>query len=82
MKTETLLKVDGMTCRSCVNHVGEALREVAGVAEVDVRLRAGQVLVAHDPGTSVDALIAALQAAGYDARAAQPTEPGAEPLSM
>lgn len=65
---ETILDVTGMTCRSCVGHVNDALREIGGVSEVDVRLREGKVLVRHDADTApVPRLIEALAEAGYDA---------------
>ncbi len=64
---QTLLDVQGMSCASCVHHVGTALKEVDGVSNVDVRLREGKVLVRHDAGTPVESLVAALADAGYDA---------------
>ena len=64
--TETTLDVTGMSCGSCVRHVSTALRSLDGVTEVDVRLKEGKVVVSHDPArTSTDALIAALDKAGY-----------------
>lgn len=66
METKTsVLAVQGMTCRSCVSHVGQALRGVAGVSEVEVRLREGEVVVKHDAAAPVSSLIAALRDAGY-----------------
>lgn len=66
---ETLLDVSGMSCNSCVRHVNEALRELKGVREVQVRLQEGKVLVKHDPqGVPVSAMIAALQDAGYESK--------------
>ena len=65
---ETLLKVDGMSCGSCVHHVDVALKDVDGVSKVDVRLRQGQVLVQHDADTAVESLVKALADAGYEAR--------------
>lgn len=67
---ETLLNVQGMTCRSCVHHVGEALRDLDGIAEVDVRLQKGQVLVRHDARTPVAKMIEALSEAGYESSTA------------
>ncbi|WP_437576654.1 heavy-metal-associated domain-containing protein [Sorangium sp. So ce887] len=66
---ETLLQVGGMSCPSCIRHIDSALRELDGVAEVDVRLREGTVVVQHDPASaSVDALVEAVRGAGYDVR--------------
>lgn len=67
---ETLLEVQGMSCASCVHHVGVALKELEGVSKVDVRLREGKVLVRHEPAISVDSLVQALADAGYAARPA------------
>lgn len=61
----TVLTVEGMTCPSCVAHVNRALRDLDGVAAVDVRLREGTVTVKHEPAAPVDALVEALREAGY-----------------
>ncbi|WP_437926764.1 heavy-metal-associated domain-containing protein [Sorangium sp. So ce291] len=67
---ETILGVDGMSCPSCIRHIDSALRELAGVDKVDVRLREGTVAVRHDPASApVDALVEAVRGAGYDVRA-------------
>lgn len=61
------LSVSGMTCASCVRHVDRALRDLAGVSAVTVRLREGKVSVRHDPTEApVETLIEALREAGYD----------------
>lgn len=64
--TTTVLAVEGMTCASCVRHVGEALRSVPGVASVDVDLREARATVRHEPGAAL-ALVASLHDAGYPA---------------
>jgi copper ion binding protein len=70
MSHETILNVDGMTCGNCVKHVGEALRKLDGVTAVEVDLSSGRVRVEHDPArVPVPRMIAALDDAGYDARA-------------
>jgi copper chaperone len=63
---QTLLKVAGMSCGSCVHHVDVALKDVRGVSKVDVRLREGEALVQHDADTSVESLVKALADAGYE----------------
>jgi copper chaperone len=68
-ETETSLQVLGMSCASCVRHVGAALQEVRGVSKVDVRLTEGKVQVRHDSQTPVESLIEAVVEAGYEARA-------------
>lgn len=63
------LKVDGMTCGSCVKAAGRALRAVPGVEAVDVRLDSGTATVrGAEVAAQVPALLAALSAAGYPAR--------------
>ena len=67
--TATLeLEVNGMTCGACERHVGEALAEVPGVAEVAVdRERGTATVTAGAQAPSLTALVEALAAAGYDA---------------
>jgi copper chaperone len=65
---ETLLEVGGMSCPSCVRHVQKALNELGDVQNVDVRLREGQVRVTHGPSVAPDALVEALQRAGYPSK--------------
>ncbi|MDP1742392.1 heavy-metal-associated domain-containing protein [Polaromonas sp.] len=65
------LKVDGMTCGSCVNAVSRALSAVPGVETVDVGLETGIATVRGGQVTEqVKALLGALATAGYSARAA------------
>ena len=67
LNRETLLDVNGMSCPSCIRHINEALGDLAGVANVEVRLDDGKVLVRHDPGAApTDRLIEALREAGYE----------------
>lgn len=67
---ETKLKVDGMSCPSCVFHINAALKDLEGVEGVEVKLREGQVLVKHVAGVPVVSLVSALRDAGYASRAA------------
>jgi len=61
------LEVSGMRCGGCAANVEKALRSVSGVADVRVDLAAGSAEVR---GTAPpEALVAAVQRAGYDARA-------------
>lgn len=63
-----VIYIDGMTCNGCVNGVMKALAALP-VAEVEVSL-AGQFasLQFDESRTSVDALIEAIENAGFDAR--------------
>ncbi|CAL8968069.1 Copper-exporting P-type ATPase [Cellulomonas sp. T2.31MG-18] len=73
------LAVEGMTCASCVARVEKRLNRVPGVqATVNLALEQAHVRVEVPEGGSpadVDALVAAVQAAGYDAHPITPTAP-------
>jgi Cu+-exporting ATPase len=62
------LDIEGMTCASCVNRIERYLRKVEGVREATVNLATERATVVAEPGVTVDALIAAVEAAGYEAR--------------
>lgn len=59
----TTLRITGMSCNSCVRHVGDALRGVAGVSAVEVSLP-DQAKVIHE-GAELPAMVAAVESAGY-----------------
>lgn len=64
--TTTNLSVEGMTCGSCVGQVEKALKATPGVTEASVNLATER---AHVRGnTDTNTLIAAIAAAGYQAR--------------
>jgi copper chaperone len=65
----TELKVDGMTCGSCVASVTKALKRVPGVQDVEVDLASGIARVSGQHAAQ-PALVAALGEAGYKACAA------------
>jgi copper chaperone CopZ len=65
----TELKITGMMCDACVQHVGKALRAVPDVRQAEVDLQAGRATVRHegaDEPALVQALIAAVDEAGYE----------------
>jgi copper chaperone CopZ len=64
-QSTTSLKVDGMGCPSCVQHIEETLGGLPGVGAVEVQLREGRVSVKHDDSIAGEALMAALETAGY-----------------
>ena len=69
---ETILDVEGMSCSSCQRHVEKAVGALAGVGAVHVDLATGRVRVVHDPAqSSVEAMVRAIDDAGYTARAAR-----------
>src|SRR6185437_12110443 len=65
---EVALKIEGMTCASCVARVEKALARVPGVSEVRVNLASEEAhLHRRQGGADLGALIAAVEAAGYGA---------------
>ncbi len=60
------LEIDGMTCASCVGRVERALQAVPGVAQAHVNLATERATITGTADS--DALIAAIDRAGYDAR--------------
>jgi copper chaperone CopZ len=69
--TSLTLSVTGMHCDHCPKKVEKALRDVDGVYGASVDRHAGTADVDFDElSTSADALIAAVQSAGYDAAVA------------
>jgi Cu+-exporting ATPase len=60
------LKVEGMTCASCVARVEKALRKVPGVVDATVNL-ATETATLRSDAPDVEAAIAAIRKAGYDA---------------
>jgi copper chaperone len=63
----TTLRIIGMTCNGCVKHVDKALRRVAGVSAVEISLPDQRAKVVHEDSAPVDALVAAVESAGYTA---------------
>ena len=60
------LKVEGMTCASCVARVEKALRKVPGVEEASVNLATETATIQADPAVA-EAAMAAIRKAGYEA---------------
>ena len=70
MQTEQLA-VTGMTCGGCTSKVTDALKAVAGLADVKVSLATGEAKVQFDERlTSPGQLKSAVQHAGYGVGAA------------
>ncbi|QDX39565.1 heavy-metal-associated domain-containing protein [Salarchaeum sp. JOR-1] len=63
----TTLTVSGMTCGHCEQKVEDALSGVEGVTEASADRELGTATVEGDADT--DALVAAVEDAGYDASA-------------
>ena len=61
---KTLL-IEGMSCQHCVNHVRNALSELAGVNDVAVDLDKQTALLTLDQEISNDLITAAIDEIGY-----------------
>ncbi|MBI3404153.1 MAG: copper-translocating P-type ATPase [Acidobacteria bacterium] len=65
------LEITGMHCASCVSHIESALQRVDGVGKVSVNLATEKAQVVADPVRATpERLIAAVRAAGYNAKMA------------
>ncbi|MDR7026818.1 heavy metal translocating P-type ATPase [Rhizobium rosettiformans] len=64
-----LLPVEGMTCASCVRRVEKAVAAVPGVEESAVNFATETLSVTPGEGFSAEALLEAIDKAGYEARA-------------
>jgi hypothetical protein len=63
---EKLLKIEGMSCNHCVNHVKEALEGLDGVKEASVSLEKNQARVILDKEVSEKSLRDVVKKAGYE----------------
>ncbi|HYM14274.1 MAG TPA: heavy metal translocating P-type ATPase [Dehalococcoidia bacterium] len=68
----TTLDIRGMTCASCVRRVERALSRVEGVETANVNFASETALVTAPDTVALDALIAAVEKAGYAAGVATP----------
>ena len=75
---EVALKITGMSCASCVARVEKALAQVPGVADVSVNLATEEAHLHRRPGSAdIAALVAAVAAAGYEAKPKTAVAPAA-----
>ncbi len=73
------LAIEGMTCASCSSRIEKSLLAVASVASAQANLATEQATVSIEAGGPDAAeLIAAVEKAGYGAKAAERTEAGAD----
>ena len=66
MKTQKF-QVTGMTCAACSAHVEKAAAGVEGVRSAAVNLLMNSMVIDYDKPATVQAVCAAVQAAGYGA---------------
>ena len=60
--------IEGMTCGNCVRHVTQAIQDLAKVRTVEVSLEAGRAQVQWADQPAPQAVVAAVQKAGFQAR--------------
>ncbi|WP_380184283.1 copper-exporting P-type ATPase CopA [Kalamiella sp. sgz302252] len=77
MTQTTLLTLDGLSCGHCVKRVKETLEQRADVEQAEVSINQARVTGEADP----QALIAAVEQAGYQATLAEDAFPKPEPLT-
>ena len=69
-ENKVTLKVEGMICGHCVDHVRKALDAVTGVIEAKVDLDSGTAEIRFGAETDIAKLFEAVSEAGYPAQAA------------
>lgn len=62
------LEIAGMTCLDCSKHIIQALERVPGVISAEVDYRGGKAQAAADRSVPTEALVAAVEKAGYRAK--------------
>lgn len=62
------LLVEGMMCGNCERHVTEALNELNGVSNVQVKLDTKEVFIDAEDSVSDEAIREAIDEVGYDVK--------------
>lgn len=65
--TTTTLKIEGMSCNNCVQHVQQALASVPGVQKAEVNLAQKQAVVQSEGPLDLNAAVKAVEEEGYQA---------------
>jgi copper chaperone CopZ len=65
-KMKKQLSIEGMSCKHCVNHVTEALKDVTGVSNVSVSLSDKKAVIDVKEDISDAVLKKAVEEVGYD----------------
>ncbi|WP_353115046.1 heavy-metal-associated domain-containing protein [Microbacterium sp.] len=68
--TTTEFQVTGMTCGHCEMSVRKEVEKIDGVSDIAVSAQDGRLVVTSDAAVDADAVIAAVDEAGYRAVAA------------
>lgn len=67
---DIVLKIEGMTCGGCKTSVERLLAAQPGVRQATVNLAEGRATVTAEDSVPAQALIAAVEGAGFEARVA------------
>jgi copper chaperone len=66
-KERTVISVDGMSCMHCVKSIETAVRNLEGVAQVNVDLKAKTVAVSYDPAAvKLEEIKEVIEEQGYE----------------
>lgn len=68
--TTTEFQVTGMTCGHCEMSVREQVQKVDGVEQIEVSAQTGRLLITSQGDVDANAVIAAVDEAGYEANPA------------
>ena len=69
--TETILKVDGMACGMCENHINDTVRNKFSVQKVTSSHTKGETVIVSAQPLDIEALKAAIAATGYTVTGAE-----------
>lgn len=65
-----IFDVKGMSCAACSARVEKVVGEIDGVIQADVNLLSGKLMVKAEDSTVINAIISAIESAGYSATSA------------
>ena len=66
--SDTIIKIDGMSCQGCVKNITGVLSALPGVSAAEVSLESAEARVSFDAAAvSREALVEAIEDAGFDA---------------
>ncbi len=69
MKKQQHFPIEGMTCGNCVRHVEQALKNLAGVSQLEVNLEKHEAFVEYDSTlVTYESMASTLKEAGYTMR--------------